>query len=599
MVGIRSTNGFAWRWWAGGAALGLFAALLLTPATGWIVRGHLRAGSGRVPAPPLLAELGIREIPLFGAIESGRRPIAWPSAAEVAARYPGQYAPALAQSLSGPGPQWQAETRSTSTDLTPGEARVRPLVARFGSNPGVYADLVRMACLGGLLSHRPENYLVSGDQPPKSPAGAREWRPTARQLDSFCDAASAGERLEPDNAYFPFLRAAGLLAAGKDQAGMDALQRAGACTRWDEHITPEVTGRWQLAADLFGDRSSLTRSAMAAGVLLPHYSTCRSLARVATYKAMVAERSGRLAEGQAIRHALLQAAGLMRSDATSGIGALVGAALAEIAICKDSGATGSAGGILVGSDLSAARRRRVDDYTAGLRARGQAGEAGWVEREFRTHDEAGRIIRTGVSSGDWLASLVHAGAWNTVGAATFALLVWLLLLGSLAGRSLRRAGLEAGLPVPTKRWWRVALAIVLVAAAPLTLFYLLARDGLVIVAGMSSVIANFTGKPAADAAELRQYTLTLVVAMAPLLVVPLATVVMAVRALARRQPLTAALARGWASAALPMLGLAMLLYVVVVVQQARAEANECSRLGQRVAHEGRYYAALLHTTWPR
>ena len=57
-----------WRLWLIGTAIGLLGALLLVPATGWIVRSHLRLGMSPLSPPALLVDLGIKEVPLWGPI---------------------------------------------------------------------------------------------------------------------------------------------------------------------------------------------------------------------------------------------------------------------------------------------------------------------------------------------------------------------------------------------------------------------------------------------------------------------------------------------------------------------------------------------------
>lgn len=586
-----------WRWWVAGAAIGLPAAAALMPATGWIVRQHLRAGASAVPAPALLADLGVKEIPVFGSVPATHVPATSPTARQVADRFPGEYPPALSQALTGPGPTWGEPMPPQSLDLTAAQARVRPLVARFANSPAVYADLIREACLGRVLGTRPEQYLIEGMQPPPPSGAPARGMPAARQLASVCDAARTGERLEPGNAYFPFMLAAWLLAADKDAEAMEALARAGRCAKWDDHIISEVTGRWRITSDLFGDRGSLPRAAMAAAVLLPHFSVCRALTRVATYKAIELEAHGRRTDALRIRHALLSVASRMRHDSTTGIGTLVAASMAAITVTRPGGvpAPARAPGDTPGGMMIA---QRIDAYTAYLRSTGQAAEADWTTREFQAQDEAARIVRSGAGSGDWLASLMAPALCAVRSAACFATLAWLLIAGGLAGLSLRSARIQARLPMGARERWRTAALVIIACAVPIALFLTLVRDPLVFVAGMNGVIANMTAGPAASAAGFYRSVGDLAAAALPMLLVPIATVAMAIAGARRRHPLSVTVATGWAGAALPLAGLVAALYVGSVAYQARVEAHECARLGQRVTHEGRYYAARLNARWP-
>ena len=54
-------------------------------------------------------------------------------------------------------------------------------------------------------------------------------------LEAFDRDAAAGERLDPDNAFFPLMRSVGLFAEHRDDEALAAIQRAGAKPRFQEY----------------------------------------------------------------------------------------------------------------------------------------------------------------------------------------------------------------------------------------------------------------------------------------------------------------------------------------------------------------------------
>ena len=70
---------------------------------------------------------------------------------------------------------------------------------------------------------------------------------TAAERKEFARAAAEGERLEPDNAVFPAMAWVLASSEGDTRRADQALLRAAAKSRWDEHVPEEVQGRWRLA----------------------------------------------------------------------------------------------------------------------------------------------------------------------------------------------------------------------------------------------------------------------------------------------------------------------------------------------------------------
>lgn len=213
----------------------------------------------------------------------------------------------------------------------------RSLVPRFPENPSLRANILRYAS-ATLHLNRPEadGSLLSGNSPPQifTPSP-----PTpAAKLATFDADAAAGERLDPDNAYFPFMRSIGLFAAHQDAAGLAAIRRAGTKPAWREYLTDEVEGRWRILDSYDGHHEAVGGAAISAAILFPQYQIMRAEARLITEKAIRAELAGQAEDGLTLRRSLAHVGNLMGTQGTTYITNLVGIAIASISRIRPGGA---------------------------------------------------------------------------------------------------------------------------------------------------------------------------------------------------------------------------------------------------------------------
>ena len=96
---------------------------------------------------------------------------------------------------------------------------LRALISHFPDTPSLYANLLRCDAAGPVRLERPEIDSLTGERPEKS---SLRPVPSPADLASYDQTAATGERLDPDNAYFPFVRSAGLFAAHRDSDGLAA-----------------------------------------------------------------------------------------------------------------------------------------------------------------------------------------------------------------------------------------------------------------------------------------------------------------------------------------------------------------------------------------
>ena len=225
---------------------------------------------------------------------------------------------------------------STST-LTPLEYD-RSLVSKFPDSAALRAKILRDATTREIRLHRDEDNLLEGQSPTPFRPGPNDPAPSHAQIAAFDADAAVGERLDPSNAYFPFMRAVGLFASHRDAEGLAAVQRAAEKHVWNEYFSDEVEGRWRTNREIYGGQEALSAAAVSASVLFPQYEQLRHAARVVTYKALLDEQAGRTDAGLAKREAVMRCGELIEVQATTLIGNIVGGAIVGTAEVRPGGA---------------------------------------------------------------------------------------------------------------------------------------------------------------------------------------------------------------------------------------------------------------------
>ena len=625
-----------------GLALGVLLALVLAPQTRWLVR--LQALTALRLYHPLPSG------PCYtGSLAGDRR-----RAEAVAARYPNDYMV-----------QYAAAVADNSHDET--LANLHALAARFPDRPALYANLLRYETLGKVHLERPEENLLLG-LPLSHKYGFGHSNAPA-DLAAFDADAAAGERLDPDNAYFPLMRAVGLFAAFRDAEGLAAFRRASIKPSWREYCVDEVKARWRLHEEAFGDPGALGRVSIAASLLLPQYSQLRALARLILVKAVQQEAAGHREEGLQLREALRRCGDLMRAQTTYVIGSLVGNAICAIATDRTGGMTqGTASDPVSDQQMW----QRLDAYRAYATRLGHPEFAAREQAEAAAGQQMSAIVR--FDDPTRLSQLnqpfLSLTRWWLVDIAVLSNVFWLLLLGGPAAGLMRlmqvraagerpawdwvallgRVGAACGLLLLTAfvavlfanlwafameatgwQMWVGGLALLLLTVlAVRAVFRALLRmpawrrqgilwaSGILLLsgAGLSGLwhllvwqagglpdimdgtdsLLNLSG--GGDAAEARQalvWRLSLAaVSAAPLLLLLVSGVI----ALVRRAPVSTGLVRGFASAALPLACLLLLVWGGLLLGTVRQEGVVNVQIWHEVHDEGPYLAAQAGKPWP-
>lgn len=430
------------RWTLIVLTIAMMSLLLMHPSTRWLVWTQIRLQF--ISPQSLLTPMSLQN--------------------KAAQRYPNDFGVQLAGALTAP---------NEDGSLKPGDELValRRVAQRFPDKPSVYAAMLRVMARTEVSGcQRAEEHLLDSDKLPGN-LKFRQYSPEV--LGAYDRIAEAGERLDPDNAFFPLMRAIGLFAARQDREALAAVRRAGRCARWQDYLIDEAIGRYRLAEAAYGHCSAFARVAEEAAMLMPHYAALRSAARVAVYKAIEAERAGDYRRGIEIRRAVRHAASLMRQAPGSlVITALVGNAIGALARTRPGGAppqkfVASAEAAAMSEPGKADRmeqereqweQRQREAYYRYLSLQGYAEE----QRLAQMEDEASRRVREicrQASSGDlFYEPLRPLLTWWMATLFTLAGAIWVAALGLLAARAARKRWIRAGMPLSSPARWGAALA---------------------------------------------------------------------------------------------------------------------------------------------
>jgi hypothetical protein len=368
---------------------------------------------------------------------------------ELVAHYPDDYTLQLAGALLagtnttggyGPSPQDQYANFQRRFGV-----RLTALALRFPNRPDPYAHLLRFMTMGTVRVSREGEaakfQTVKTGSRDRQVGYAESWA-------AFDNAAAQGEKVDPDNAYFPLMRAVGLFDAKRDAEGIAAVLRAGQKKRFEDYSLEEPESTWALYRRTYGADSILLRESSYYAVLLPHFAAIRSMARLTLEKAAQAEHDGRPQEGLALRHAMMQSAVRMREQGGT-LSALVGNAIFSMTMHVPGGVVDAplARDATDDQKYTAARER----YLAYLHRLGQTEEAAWVNREDAANKQVRDLIHASENDNTQNAALqALTGFWivdmlllaNTLG------ILWMCSMAVLMGRPNMRSG-EKALPWAT------------------------------------------------------------------------------------------------------------------------------------------------------
>jgi hypothetical protein len=481
-------------------------------------------------------------------------------------------------------------------------AALQQLVAEYPDNPAGHAALARMACKNGGsvdVGHREEQEELFPKRLPAqtAPVQARYSQPTSYPEDPaiMLRSCAAGERLDPENAYFPAMAAIAHYAANQDGEARAALHRAAEKPGWREYFEVEAAGRVRRAEILHGPQNSLTESVTLASMLFPHYAGLRSMACVATVQAMHAEMAGDIDKGLALRRDVARLGEKMRDQSSSLIGGLVGIAMTNLTELRPGGASLLQTNEDDQEDSKARRARTHVQFMEYLAKHGKQGDMARWQHYADAGKETKEITRR--------ASYVSVFGFSTMFQTQWRLMVNMLLIGAatllglLGSIALLRFCLGASLGRFTSAMAVITFMTLMAWGAWNALGNV--RDILAFGSVIQGLSGDGTIEPALALAEkqaaLRAFFIEGTLGLLALLITPVYLTVVALLAKRRGIAVNLLLMR-WT---LPLAALLTLGYAVHLIAFTQREHMVRAELQQVVAHEGRYVADKLGRSWPQ
>lgn len=261
----------------------------------------------------------------------------------------------------------QAAAEDTESTLL----RLTVLGRDFPQAPGAYAHLIRYMMVERVRIERAELAPpTTGDTPPPHTLPARlkdvrlmEW------------ALASGERLDPDNAFWPMMRAVTYFSVLRDDEALEQLRRAGQKARWDAYLYEEVLGEWRLYTLAYGDHGAAQKIGPLSLLAFPHLGEMRKAGAMARWLADAEERAKHPQEALRIRRAIARAGFLLRERAAWSYEALYGTDLLLLATTDGTYAPDT-------GDHATLWRQRAQRYLKLLRRWKHPAEASWIEEQI-------------------------------------------------------------------------------------------------------------------------------------------------------------------------------------------------------------------------
>ncbi len=395
----------------------ILAGLCIAPPTRALFQAQIHLLHAAGPFFPPMAELGVKEGPITPAPRWKESLIA-----EGKRRFPEDYEVQVGAALlegtntyvPGGNPETQQD-RYHAFQCRYG-VRLAALSARFPARPGPYAHLLRYMTQGTVrvsrdgevekfhwdaisrVNARRIGQAVPGSLGNGQPSLGSSWTiPLDKQIGyadswaAFDRTAAQGEKLDPDNAYFPMMRAIELFDAKRDAEGIAAVLRAGQKKRFEDYANEEAEAEWALCLRVYGPSSALVRQNIASAVVLPHLASLRAMSRLTALFAAQAELEGRTLDGLTLRHAMMQCGVRMREQGYF-LGTRTGIGIVSLQANMPGGVPTIPPLGIYSSNLEGDRHR--DLYPAYLHKIGAEEEVRWFAGVDAVDRQVGALINT-------------------------------------------------------------------------------------------------------------------------------------------------------------------------------------------------------------
>ena len=473
---------------AGAAAAATMTALVLAPASGWLVRNEL-----------LIASSG-----LFHKQTAFLYPHRWnnqdraASAALIARQNRGDVRIQIAarQAMLPPLPDNQ------STSGTRRAHALFPLLETYGNSPALHATILRFLSQDSVqIEGRDQTSILQNTPPPKPGDDTPDYihekpNPNTNRPEDLAawDASCAsGEKIDPQNAYFPLMRSVGFFAAHRDKEAIAALRRAGEKTEYNEYTADETEGQWAMNRQIQGKAGFVADMTVSAAQLFPHYAAMRAAARLATTDAILSEMAGDTEGGYQTRRAVTRVGALMQRGSKPFIGTLVGRAIGFIALSRPGGALPLPK--LSSSDRAvqdARARENVNRYAAYLEKNGHGAAAAEARTNYESSEKSRGLWQRAANNPDNVLDMQPVlrlvGLW-AAGVGLLTNVFSLLILGGLFTLFARNRRVRGGLPMSKAARNGMACGLVLPACGLLVAVTWPEPVSLAVLACAASVLA--------------------------------------------------------------------------------------------------------------
>jgi hypothetical protein len=472
--------------------------------------------------------------------------------------------------------------------------QLRTVAAKFPDHPEILAATLRAESQEEVLVHRADasQFLENRPAPKTGTVTVKQKVSDAAVVKRFIDQCREGERVDPDNAYFPLLRAMAHTELRQDKDAFAALHVAASKKVWREYIPEEFLANRTVNRGMYGQAGLISEMAISAAILFPHYSSLRELSRVVATEAIRMEMKGSFATGLSLRRDLFVVSEKMRNESTTLIGSLVGGAMLDTSRMRPAGvlpfkAKQSRNDGPTFEEAKVARdinRQRFVDFA---KKHGEAAFAERVVESARVGDLIRDISRKGSDRGIYgMESVTRLAIGQTIAIILLANVVWMLILGAIATAVVRTPRFVAGN--------RLAPGPFVAAVAGIGLAMLTSGA----LTGMSvgytvSAVTGMTGD-VGSMVPMAAISAGMVIAFPMLL-----TIILAIwAALNKRASFTRTIAGGFAAASLPAATVMVLAWGSIVYYCAGLDTQGTAELIEMLQHEGKYLARIIGEKWP-
>jgi hypothetical protein len=472
--------------------------------------------------------------------------------------------------------------------------QLRTVAAKFPDHPEILAATLRAESQAEVLVHRPEasQFLDNRPAPKTGTVTVKQKVSDAAAVRRFIDQCLEGERVDPDNAYFPLLRAMAYTELRQDKDAFAALHVAASKKVWREYIPEEFVANRTVNRGIYGQAGLISEMAISAAILFPHYSSLRELSRVVATEAIKREMKGNYAAGLSLRRDLFVVSEKMRNESTTLIGSLVGGAMLDTSRMRPAGvlpfkAKQSRNDGPTFEEAKVARDINLKRFVDFAKKHGEEAFAERVVESARVGDLIRDISRKGSDRGIYgMESVTRLAIGQGTALILLANVVWMLILGAIATAVVRTPRFVAGN--------RLAPGPFVAAVAGIGVA-MLANGALT---GMSvgytvSAVTGMTGE-VGSMVPMAAISAGMVIAFPMLL-----TIILAIwAALNKRASFTRTITGGFAAASLPAATVMVLAWGAIVYYCAGLDAQGTAELIEMLQHEGKYLARIIGEKWP-